>query len=201
MTTRKVRTPSGEAATVNIETGEILRVTPAPLADTMLDNEYQPFFKTPYNHDTLADARAHGYTETMETKTQQNTRDDVDINNILARFGVAAVRRPPTRFVDVPEDLDMATAITRIRDGQDAFNALPQNVQQHFETLSNYLDFVDQAIARGDRKSLEQLNLLKPTEAPPAPPGAAQAAPNPTPAPGASPAPTPAPTAPTGAVT
>src|SRR5687767_979999 len=90
-TMRNIKTKEGAVQTVN-DDGEIIETRQVPLADVMIETEYTPFFKTNYNHDTLKAARDAADYNTEPSMAQQNTRDEVDINHILAKFGVANVR-------------------------------------------------------------------------------------------------------------
>lgn len=146
------------------EDGEII------LADEMImENEYQPFFKTPFNHNTHKEALASATYFTEPSLAQQHTRDEVDINHILAKFGVGEVSQAGWgKFMDVPEDLDLRTSIAKIQAADNEWHKIPENIRQHFETMDNYLDFVQQAQRRNDRDSLSQLGLID-LPPPPAP--------------------------------
>lgn len=188
---RKKIVQRAEVRTTDPETGEVI-TTPEV---AYYQEEVTPnYWKTPFNHDTAAEATRTGTIFNDESKTQQSYRDEADINEIMAKFGATQVRSPPMHFVDVPDDLDLATGIARIREGQQEFLKLPKNLQQHFETMDNYLDYIDQAAAAGDRKALEELNLVPPTAPPATPPHAATQGTPPAGGPPVPPAATPAPT-------
>lgn len=145
------------------EDGEIV------LADEMLQSEYPPFFKTPYNHDTTAAAAASATLFTDESLTQQHERESCDINEIVRKFGIKDLAYRGGQFLDIPEDLDLMTTTHQVREAKATWDALPANIRQHFETMENYVDFIDQAVATDNRAVLEDLNLVPRKEAPPPP--------------------------------
>lgn len=151
-----------EIRTVDKETGEVI-VTPAVVQEDYPQPKLERFWKTQYNHDTRAESKRHATVIEGESMTEQAPKDQVDINHILAKFGVGAVRAlAPNNpaYLDVPEDLSLAGAIEQLRAGRDAFEALPKNLKQHFETIENYVDFVDQAVQRKDKKTLQAYGLM-----------------------------------------
>jgi len=165
-----------EIRTVDKETGEVI-VTPA-ITQEVYPPKKGPFFKTPYNHNTREEAKACATVNNEPSLTEQAPRDQVNINNILAKFGVAnvlATRPGQASYLDVPENVNLATAFEQLSAAKDAFERLPKNVKQHFETIENYVAYVDQAVERKDVRQLQQLGLMpkdppKPKEEPPAPP-------------------------------
>jgi len=165
-----------EIRTLDKETGEVI-VTPAVTQEVYPPRKLERFWKTQYNHDTDEEARRTATTNFGESLTEQAPKDQVDINHILAKFGIAnvlATRPPGGGFLEIPEDLDLRSALHKIREGTDAFQQLPQNIQQHFETMENYLEYIDQAQARGDRKALQNIGLIPRDPPPPAPPAPPQ---------------------------
>lgn len=149
------------------EDGEIV------LADEMLSNEYPPFFKTPYNHDTLAEAYKSAIYFTEPSLTQQHERESCDINEIVRKFGIRDLAQRGGQFLDIPEDLDLQTTTHQVREAKQAWEALPANIRMHFETMENYIDFVDQSVAQGNRQVLQDLNLVNPLPDQPPPSKAA----------------------------
>lgn len=175
---------------VDSDTGEILSQKPKlaviKAMTTAYENTEKLFFKTPNNHDTLAEAQRHGTVCLEKTLAQQNTRDEVDINNILAKFGIADTARQSVRFLDIPDDFDMQTALANLKAGEAAFRELPPQIQHHFGDITNLLSYVDQAIATGDKRALQEITLIPPDprpEPPPAAPGAPSASQGGSPAP------------------
>lgn len=166
---RKKVTEDGEI----VDVPELAAPAKIQLADEMLGSEYQPFFKTPWNHDTLLDAKNGATIHEGDTLTQQHQAADTNINVIMEKFGVTAVRAAliniPRTFADMPEHMDPAEVVEVIRQGEEAFMQLPATVR---ETFANdpvaFLAYVQQRQEAGDKASLEKLGLVDPT--PPKPP-------------------------------
>lgn len=166
-----------EIKTPDPETGEII-VTPARLAlvDEMVTaNEYKPFFKTNWNHDTDQAALASGTLNIEPSKTQASQADETNINTIMRRYGITGPEQlapPPPSFAEFPDEWDMATVIKIHRDAEDAFMKLPAEVRYRFENdLARYVATVNGLQAAGDLKGLRALGLDVPD--PPEPPNAA----------------------------
>jgi len=88
----------------------------------MIDQEtgevITPFIRTPYNYDTDNVSQATGMDCGPETKTQQQFRDEVDINTIVERFGQSGELPPTMQFPEAQEfaeTFDFQTAITAAR--------------------------------------------------------------------------------------
>ena len=68
----------------------------------MIDNDtgevIMLFIRTPYNYDTDKISQNTGLDCGPETKTQQQFRDEVDINTIVERFGVTGELPPQMQF-------------------------------------------------------------------------------------------------------
>ena len=82
--------------------------------------------------------------------TQQNFRDECDINNIIARFkdnGFADVPQADTsnRFFDVASAVDFHTAQNIVKNAEAVFSELPVAVRKRFHgSPLEFLSFVDQ---------------------------------------------------------
>lgn len=170
---KKRVTEDGEVINVpDNETG----IAVAARVDEMLApaNEYTPFFKTPWNHDTTYEAMRSGTVNLEPTKTQQHQAEETNINVIMKKFGVTGVlpiARLPPSFMDVPDGLDAATARRMLMEGEEAFYQLPAEIRETFgNDLARYMGYVDQRLAAGDTETLRRLGLDIP-----APPGAAPA--------------------------
>ncbi|WMC01495.1 internal scaffolding protein [Microvirus D_HF4_340] len=126
-----------------------------------------PFWKTPYNHDTLAESMRTATRDFGESKTQQSQADEADLNKLLQKYGIGVVRElapmPPVFDYDVPEIIDMQEAIRLVRAGQDAFDALPAEIRAQFDNdLARYSGFVDARIKEGDVATLKKLGIAVP---------------------------------------
>lgn len=167
------------AKRVDRETGEVFIEDDTPM---------KPFvWKTPWNHDTAAEAKRTGTICPEKTLTQQSHLEEVEINTVLAKFGIQQVlaTTPGGVFVDLPEPEDMAHSFDKLIAARDTFDQLPPGIRQTFETIGQFVEYVDAAVARGDRKALEALNLVAkapdPTPAPTPAPKAPEAPKPPTP--------------------
>lgn len=157
---------------------EVERPPPVPLADEMLASEYTPFFKTPYNHDTLRDA-ALGALVCAEgsSLTQVHLFEETEINGILRRFritGELPIPPMPPIYRDIPARLDMAEMETLVSQGYAAFDALPQEQRNYFGSMNNYVHAVDEMVRTNDLEGLRKLNLVPPepqSDPPPSPNG------------------------------
>lgn len=150
------------------EDGEIVDAT-----DAAMRRGFEILFKTPFNHDTEAEARRTATGNFEETRTQQHAKDETDINIILKKFGVthesARASMPPS-FINVPDHLDMQTVLQIVDQAEDSFLALPAEVRARFDNdLARYVGFVDDRIRAGDTPTLREMGLVAP-EAPTEPP-------------------------------
>lgn len=72
------------------------------------------------------------------TKTEAHHAIDLDLNNIIKRFGIKdgslppAIVFPPESFGDFTEQLDLRTAMDRTKDANDRFNLLPAKLRAQF---------------------------------------------------------------------
>lgn len=94
-----------------------------------------PFFRTPYNYDMLAASKETGLKCEDVSKTQQQFKDDADINVIVERMKVGYI--PPTNLhMPLSGDFEGLTsfkdAMNEIRRAQETFNALPAKVRARF---------------------------------------------------------------------
>lgn len=118
-----------------------------------------PFFRTEYNYDRNVASDNSGLSCPEPTKTQQNFKDEVDINTIVERFGLTGelptdVRMPQSGdFTDVT---DFQGAMNLIRQAEEGFMEMPANIRARFHNNpAEFLDFVhdeknvDEAIKLG----------------------------------------------------
>ena len=82
-----------------------------------------------------------------ESVTQQCFKDECDINILLAKFAVTGqlpenVRVP--QYVDVEEAFDLQSSMNVIRAAEEAFNAVPAEVRDRFQTdPGRFLEFAN----------------------------------------------------------
>lgn len=106
-----------------------------------------PFFRTGYNYDVDKASHDAGDYNDEISLTKQSFRDEVDINEIVRRFGLTgqlpgADNRVPEYgdFVDIP---DYQTALNAVIEAESAFMALPALVRKRFANSPQaLLDFV-----------------------------------------------------------
>lgn len=121
-------------------------------------------FKTPHNHNTDVAAMQSATFCRDKSRTQQNTREEADINAILKKFGVgnvaAHLAQMPPSFLDVPETMDMHTVLEIHRAADEAFMALPADTREKFgNDLARYVSYVDDRLKAKDLNSLAKLGL------------------------------------------
>jgi len=95
-----------------------------------------PFMKTPYNHNTAVESDNTATVNDEPSKTQQNFKDETDINTIIDRFGVENVAQDPRLMPsseDFMEAFDFQSAQNTIRQAQEAFMDLPADVRAEFD--------------------------------------------------------------------
>ncbi|UQT28874.1 internal scaffolding protein [Microvirus AZ-2020] len=140
-------------ATVDPETGEIQVESTIPYV----------FIRTPYNYDRKAASLETGTSCPEPTLTQQQFRDECDINVILERFGVTGelptnVRQPI--MADFIEALDYQDALNAIRAANEAFMEMPAGIRARFE--NNPHNFVEFFSKEENREEGVKLGLIEP---------------------------------------
>lgn len=123
-----------------------------------------PFLRTPYNYDRMAasDETSIICTE-EENKTQQQFKDDADINVIVERFGLTGqlpddYRAPVSG--DFSDITDFQTAMNAVRAAEENFMQLPPELRARFSNdPQQLLTFVGDERNRDEAK---RLGLLKP---------------------------------------
>ena len=140
------------------------------------DGDARVFLRTPYNYDTDAISDMTALECERDTKTQQQFKDEVDINTIVERFGVTGEAPPTINFPeeqDFTEVHDFQSAMNVLRASEEAFMQLPakararfQNSPQQFMEFIHDADNQDEAIKLGlATKKPEPIPDQKPTEA------------------------------------
>lgn len=132
------------------------------------------FFRTPYNYDTDQASDETGLKCEDETRTQQQFKDETDINNIVEKFGVTG-ELPPTMNFPEPDEFvetfDFQTAMNVIRNAEESFMTMPAKVRARFDNNpQKFMNFIndpesqDEAIKLGIAR-----DMRKPKEEPKAP--------------------------------
>lgn len=152
------------------ETGEIRKGT---YVDIPMEEYYAnvPFLRTPFNYNRDYVSNATGLSCPEPTRTQQQFKDDADINVIVERFGLTGdwpenFNMPTSdQFV---ESMDYHESLSRIREADAQFLTLPAHVREEFNNnpgeLIKFLENPD------NRTRAEKMGLVKPAPPPPAPP-------------------------------
>lgn len=125
-----------------------------------------PFWKTPFNHDTDAEAARTALTCLDPSLAQQNGKDEADINTIVSRFlktGVLPQVPMPPSYQDFDEVFDFQTALNLINAGKHSFMGMPAEVRDAFNNNPElFVNTVDQWIQETDPKTREKnLEVLR----------------------------------------
>lgn len=127
----------------------------------------EPFLRSGYNYDRNQASDESGLAEFGESVTQQQFREECDINEIVRRFGLTGelpdTYRPPVSG-DFTEVTDFYTAMLAVRRAEESFLQLPGQLRARFNNdPGRFLEFIEDA---GNREEAEKLGLLaKPLEA------------------------------------
>lgn len=129
-----------------------------------------PFLRTPYNYDRDAVSEQTGLSCGEPSRTQQNFKDECDINVIMERFGktgqVPGNLRLPS-YDDFTGVTDFQSAMNAVREASEGFMELPAKLRAQFDNDPQlFLEFVaDDA----NRDKAVELGLIKPPAADPGP--------------------------------
>lgn len=126
-----------------------------------------PFFRSAYNYDTDIVSRETGLACTEEEgMTQQQFRDECDINTIVERFGITG-QLPDNPRMPVSGDFtglsDFHSAMNAVRNAQEAFEEFPADIRAQFHNdPQKMMAFLENDKNR--EKALEMGLLPKPPE-------------------------------------
>lgn len=126
-------------------------------------------FRTMYNYDRDAVSIQTGTKCEDETMTQQQFKDECDINKIMKRFGVTGEVPMNIRPV-LPDDyndvFDFQTAMNTVRRAQEAFMKMPSGIRARFQ--NNPQVFTEFFSDPENRQEAEKMGLVlpKPKEEP-----------------------------------
>jgi len=129
------------------------------------NGELQPYtrWKTPYNHDTKAEAMRHGFKTTGPSKTQQNFTDDADINTIVGRVlktGIMPDIPIPPQYGDLTTVDDYHTMVNKLAETKALFYRLDAKERAKFDNDPGaWIGYVNQAINEGDLEPLKQMGM------------------------------------------
>lgn len=94
-----------------------------------------PFIRTPYNYDLAEASRSSGLSCPEPTRTQQQFKDEVDINVLVARYGITGTmpQNPNVPgYGDFSGVFDYQTALNTIIAADRDFLTLPWDVRDRF---------------------------------------------------------------------
>ncbi|QXP08642.1 MAG: internal scaffolding protein [Arizlama microvirus] len=137
------------------------------------------FARNPYNYDTDEASQATGLVTTEPSLTQQQHKDEVDINTIARNFGLTGKLPQPVylpTFADFSDIGDFQTALHQIQRAEASFQAMPSHVRERFQNdPQRFLEFTS------DSRNADELRALGLFKDAPVPPKPRPAVPNPTP--------------------
>lgn len=117
------------------------------------------FLRTPYNYDTDRVSDETGLDCGPETKTQQQFKDEVDINTIVERFNVTGEMPEMQNFPteqDFEEAFDFQTSMNVIVAARESFMEMPAKTRARFNNdPQKFMEFIhdgenaDEAIKMG----------------------------------------------------
>lgn len=121
------------------------------------------FIRNPYNYDTNLASEESALYCTDVSRTQQNFKEECDINTILKRFNVTGqlpVSPLQPEYGDFSGVTDYHSALNAVVAAQDAFNALPAQLRNRF--ANDPAAFVDFCSDEANREELREMGLLAP---------------------------------------
>lgn len=122
------------------------------------------FLRTPYNYDVDAVSDLTGLKCEDLSLAQQHMKEETDINNIVAQYGVTG-QLPETpvlvpTYGDFTGTNDYRQALDLVMAADDAFMALPANVRERFNNdPAELVDFVSDV---NNRSEAIDLGLIPP---------------------------------------
>lgn len=135
----------------------------------------KPFVRSPYNYDMDVASSESGL-ETLDLSLAvQSSRDEVDINTIVRRFGLTGqlpqnVGMP--QYGDFEEIYDFHTAMNLVAEANEAFMQMPADVRARFNNDPNGLiAFIGDP---ANREEAVKLGLVDRVAGPPVPKGPIQ---------------------------
>lgn len=146
-----------------IQTTPLPRVNaPNELIDVPIDFA-QPFLRTEFNYDRDFASEASGLHCTDPSLTQQQFKDETDINEIVRRFGLTG--ELPGDF-NMPQSADLVDAITdyhtalnTIREADEEFMSMPPELRARFDNdPGKLIAFLEDG---GNREEAVKLGLVK----------------------------------------
>lgn len=121
-----------------------------------------PIFRTGYNYDTEHVSRQTALACPQdEGMTQQNHRDEADINTIVRRFGLTGelpMPRDTAEWGDFTHATDYHTAMNAVKAAEQRFMELPADLRAKFDhNAGKLLDFLNDDT---NRAAAEEMGLV-----------------------------------------
>lgn len=121
------------------------------------------FVRSPYNYDRGLVSDQTGLACNDKSMTQQNQKDEADINTIVKRFGLTGklpdnVKVP--QYGDFTGVVDYHSAMNVVIAADEAFMRMPAGVRERFENDPG--KFVDFVLNPSNREEAAKLGLLVP---------------------------------------
>lgn len=124
--------------------------------------------RTPYNYDTDKVSRETALTCMEETKTQQQFKDETDINTIVERFGITGEMPEMREWPEQSEYLDVFNyqeAMNITVRARESFMELPANARARFHNdPQEFMNFMEDA---GNVEEAAKLGLVIKRQTPP----------------------------------
>ncbi len=123
--------------------------------------------RQPYVYDKDQLSKDTGFSTVGKTRTQQNFKDECDINTIMRKFAVTGHMAPPSRlpqYGDFTGIRDYKSALEAVLEASRAFGELPADVRSYF--ANDPAAFVDFCSNDANREKAIELGLIAAGEAP-----------------------------------
>lgn len=121
------------------------------------------FFRTPYNYSMYDQSLKTGLSCKDKTLAQQNSRDECDINVIMAKFGKGQAlpeNFKAPQYGDFSAISDYQTALNAVRSAGESFMEMPAQLRARFNNDPNQLmSFLDNS---DNRAEAQKLGILPP---------------------------------------
>lgn len=122
-----------------------------------------PFLRSSFNYDRDAASNESALICLDPTRTQQQFKDETDINTIVERFGLTGelpdnVRMP--QYADYGDIVDYHTAMNAVALANESFDMLPAKVRSRFHNDPS--EFVDFCLDDNNRAEAIKLGLVDP---------------------------------------
>jgi len=118
--------------------------------------------KNPITYDADENSDNAKLVFTKPSRTQQQFRDECDINNIMERYGVTGelpLGSVQPQYGDFSGITDYQSALNQVIAAQDSFLALPSKVRARFDNNPAY--FIDFASDEANKDEMKALGLLR----------------------------------------